>query len=179
MQTACKAAQCSYTGLHAHHPRDCLFYLRDWEPARLQVLLQVHISGSSLSNQGCYWKLVLEKTSAFSFLSGMAWSSTQTLRLELKLVFSFIFLIFFHADSGRRRAQMGPSDSACLSDACCVMEQKEEGGQQTDSPCGVQTQPGQAGLCECVPQFGNVFVALPPLTPDICVLAGSTTGSTW
>ena len=40
-QTACKAAQCRYTGLHAHHPRDCLFYLRDWEPARLQKLLQV------------------------------------------------------------------------------------------------------------------------------------------
>lgn len=28
------------------------------------------------------------------------------------------------------------------------MEQKDEGGQQIDSPCGLQTQPGQAGLCE-------------------------------
>ncbi|KAM4710357.1 E3 ubiquitin-protein ligase RNF31 isoform 2-T3 [Discoglossus pictus] len=26
--------------LHAHHPRDCLFYLRDWEVPRLQRLLQ-------------------------------------------------------------------------------------------------------------------------------------------
>ncbi|XP_005377098.1 PREDICTED: E3 ubiquitin-protein ligase RNF31 isoform X2 [Chinchilla lanigera] len=26
--------------LHAHHPRDCLFYLRDWTAARLQKLLQ-------------------------------------------------------------------------------------------------------------------------------------------
>uniref|UniRef100_H2ZW95 RanBP-type and C3HC4-type zinc finger-containing protein 1 n=1 Tax=Latimeria chalumnae TaxID=7897 RepID=H2ZW95_LATCH len=26
--------------LHAHHPRDCLFYLRDWDVARLQVLLK-------------------------------------------------------------------------------------------------------------------------------------------
>lgn len=43
-QTTCKAAQCSYTGLHAHHPRDCLFYLRDWEPPRLQALLQVPIT---------------------------------------------------------------------------------------------------------------------------------------
>uniref|UniRef100_A0A8C9TGF6 Ring finger protein 31 n=1 Tax=Scleropages formosus TaxID=113540 RepID=A0A8C9TGF6_SCLFO len=32
--------QCSVTGLHAHHPRDCLFYLRDWEPKQLQALLQ-------------------------------------------------------------------------------------------------------------------------------------------
>lgn len=42
-QTACKTPPCSYTGLHAHHPRDCLFYLRDWEPARLQELLKVQI----------------------------------------------------------------------------------------------------------------------------------------
>lgn len=27
--------------LHGHHPRDCLFYLRDWPAARLQKLLQV------------------------------------------------------------------------------------------------------------------------------------------
>lgn len=33
-------------------------------------------------------------------------------------------------------------------DACGVMEQKDEGGQQIDSPCGVQTQPGEAGLCD-------------------------------
>lgn len=38
----CAVNQCTVTGLHAHHPRDCLFYLRDWEPARLQALLQVH-----------------------------------------------------------------------------------------------------------------------------------------
>lgn len=36
----------------------------------------------------------------------------------------------------------------CASDACCVMEQKDEGGVHVDSPCGIQTQPGQAGLCE-------------------------------
>ncbi|KAM8881662.1 E3 ubiquitin-protein ligase RNF31-like [Synchiropus picturatus] len=39
-KTKCKTAACSCGGLHAHHPRDCLFYLRDWEPARLQELLQ-------------------------------------------------------------------------------------------------------------------------------------------
>lgn len=60
----------------------------------------------------------------------------------------------FDVNSGSERAQIDPlgashwSDSTCLSDACCVMEQKDEGGQQIDSPCGVQTQPGQAGLCE-------------------------------
>ncbi|XP_066520072.1 interferon regulatory factor 9 [Hoplias malabaricus] len=36
----CTQAQCTVTGLHAHHPRDCFFYLRDWEPAKLQALLQ-------------------------------------------------------------------------------------------------------------------------------------------
>uniref|UniRef100_A0A3B4AFV4 RING-type domain-containing protein n=1 Tax=Periophthalmus magnuspinnatus TaxID=409849 RepID=A0A3B4AFV4_9GOBI len=36
----CAVDECSVSGLHAHHPRDCLFYLRDWEPSRLQALLQ-------------------------------------------------------------------------------------------------------------------------------------------
>lgn len=31
---------------------------------------------------------------------------------------------------------------------CGVIEQKDEGPRQTDSACGAQTQPGQAGLCE-------------------------------
>ncbi|XP_069367686.1 E3 ubiquitin-protein ligase RNF31 isoform X4 [Paralichthys olivaceus] len=38
--TTCAVDECSVSGLHAHHPRDCLFYLRDWEPSRLQALLQ-------------------------------------------------------------------------------------------------------------------------------------------
>ncbi|XP_042338927.1 E3 ubiquitin-protein ligase RNF31-like, partial [Plectropomus leopardus] len=89
LQTVCKTPQCNYSGLHAHHPRDCLFYLRDWEPTRLQALLQ---------------------------RSGVE----------------------FNTD---------PSDGT-QTDACCVMEQKDEAGQQIDSPCGLQTEPGQAGLCE-------------------------------
>ncbi|XP_026148244.1 E3 ubiquitin-protein ligase RNF31 [Mastacembelus armatus] len=88
-KTGCKTPQCSYTGLHAHHPRDCLFYLRDWEPARLQALLQG---------------------------SGVEFNTEPP--------------------------------NGTQSDACGVMEQKDEGGQQIDSPCGIQTQPGQAGLCE-------------------------------
>ncbi|NXG12493.1 RNF31 ligase, partial [Sakesphorus luctuosus] len=32
--------------LHGHHPRDCLFYLRDWDPPRLQRLLQVGLWGT-------------------------------------------------------------------------------------------------------------------------------------
>uniref|UniRef100_A0A8C6U6T8 RING-type domain-containing protein n=1 Tax=Neogobius melanostomus TaxID=47308 RepID=A0A8C6U6T8_9GOBI len=70
--STCAVDECSVSGLHAHHPRDCLFYLRDWEPARLQALLQV--------------------------------SSASAL--------------------------------------CGVLEQKDEGGQQSDSACGTQTQPG-------------------------------------
>ncbi|XP_061784604.2 E3 ubiquitin-protein ligase RNF31 isoform X2 [Nerophis lumbriciformis] len=38
--TTCAVEECTVSGLHAHHPRDCLFYLRDWEPSRLQALLQ-------------------------------------------------------------------------------------------------------------------------------------------
>ncbi|KAK4879207.1 hypothetical protein RN001_007353 [Aquatica leii] len=33
---------CAKLGLHAHHPRNCLFYLRDKEPNELQQLLKEH-----------------------------------------------------------------------------------------------------------------------------------------
>uniref|UniRef100_A0A4W6FQF1 Ring finger protein 31 n=1 Tax=Lates calcarifer TaxID=8187 RepID=A0A4W6FQF1_LATCA len=81
--------ECSVSGLHAHHPRDCLFYLRDWEPSRLQALLQVH-----------------------------TYTHTQS------------------------------TPQYNTGDWNLVIEQKDEGGQQPDSACGAQTQPGHAGLCE-------------------------------
>lgn len=34
------SADCTTKGLHAHHPRDCLYYLRDWSLTRLHLLLQ-------------------------------------------------------------------------------------------------------------------------------------------
>uniref|UniRef100_A0A3Q3XF07 Uncharacterized protein n=1 Tax=Mola mola TaxID=94237 RepID=A0A3Q3XF07_MOLML len=34
------SARCGTKGLHAHHPRDCLYHLRDWSVARLHLLLQ-------------------------------------------------------------------------------------------------------------------------------------------
>ncbi|XP_065561845.1 E3 ubiquitin-protein ligase lubel-like isoform X1 [Artemia franciscana] len=34
--------RCARLGLHAHHPRNCLFYLRDKEPEDLQKLLKQH-----------------------------------------------------------------------------------------------------------------------------------------
>ncbi|KAG8455389.1 hypothetical protein GDO86_001545 [Hymenochirus boettgeri] len=38
----CTVPSCTVRmSLHAHHPRDCLFYLRDWEVTRLQKLLLV------------------------------------------------------------------------------------------------------------------------------------------
>ncbi len=36
-----KGPSCAKLGLHAHHPRNCLFYLRDKEPQELQKLLKV------------------------------------------------------------------------------------------------------------------------------------------
>ncbi|KAJ8336499.1 hypothetical protein SKAU_G00377190 [Synaphobranchus kaupii] len=95
--TTCTVAQCSVTGLHAHHPRDCLFYLRDWEPPRLQALLQ---------------------------------KSTEV-----------------QLSSEEKKNGVDPPHGT-QAGLCGVMEQKEEGGRQVDSPCGVQTQPGQAGLCD-------------------------------
>ncbi|XP_056913239.1 E3 ubiquitin-protein ligase RNF31 isoform X1 [Takifugu flavidus] len=34
------SAECRTRGLHAHHPRDCLYHLRDWSVSRLHLLLQ-------------------------------------------------------------------------------------------------------------------------------------------
>ena len=36
-----KGPACAKMGLHAHHPRHCLFYLRDKDPVDLQRLLKV------------------------------------------------------------------------------------------------------------------------------------------
>ncbi|KAM6989839.1 uncharacterized protein LKV04_009434 [Tautogolabrus adspersus] len=39
--SACSfSADCGTKGLHAHHPRDCLYHLRDWSVPRLHLLLQ-------------------------------------------------------------------------------------------------------------------------------------------
>ncbi|KAM9439170.1 uncharacterized protein Hap1MRO34_026512 isoform 2-T2 [Clarias gariepinus] len=34
------SAECAAKGLHAHHPRDCLYHLRDWSVTKLRSLLQ-------------------------------------------------------------------------------------------------------------------------------------------
>ncbi|XP_061111564.1 uncharacterized protein si:dkey-181m9.8 isoform X2 [Conger conger] len=36
------SVDCGTKGLHAHHPRDCLYHLRDWSVPRLLLLLQRH-----------------------------------------------------------------------------------------------------------------------------------------
>nr|XP_020465909.1 E3 ubiquitin-protein ligase RNF31-like isoform X4 [Monopterus albus] len=36
------SADCGMKGLHAHHPRDCLYHLRDWSVPRLHLLLQCY-----------------------------------------------------------------------------------------------------------------------------------------
>ncbi|XP_071348871.1 E3 ubiquitin-protein ligase RNF31 isoform X3 [Trachinotus anak] len=36
------SADCGTKGLHAHHPRDCLYHLRDWSVTRLHLLLQYY-----------------------------------------------------------------------------------------------------------------------------------------
>lgn len=39
---------CAKLGLHSHHPRNCLFYLRDKDPKELQTLLTVKFSFCAL-----------------------------------------------------------------------------------------------------------------------------------
>ena len=49
---------CAKLGLHAHHPRNCLFYLRDKEPEDLQRLLRVTIFFSVWDSS----KLIIKQT---------------------------------------------------------------------------------------------------------------------
>ena len=46
---------CAKLGLHAHHPRNCLFYLRDKEPEQLKQLLKV---SAPLAVPPCYGQLL-------------------------------------------------------------------------------------------------------------------------
>ncbi|CAB1325744.1 unnamed protein product [Coregonus sp. 'balchen'] len=49
------SAECGSKGLHAHHPRDCLYYLRDWNVPRLHKLLQLYrvsLAGMVKSKEG-------------------------------------------------------------------------------------------------------------------------------
>ncbi|XP_018534596.1 E3 ubiquitin-protein ligase lubel isoform X3 [Lates calcarifer] len=63
------SADCGTKGLHAHHPRDCLYHLRDWSVTRLHLLLQFYrvspswlepAKGSSPDTSGTGVCLVLE-----------------------------------------------------------------------------------------------------------------------
>ncbi|KAM9844869.1 E3 ubiquitin-protein ligase RNF31 [Aulostomus maculatus] len=41
------SVDCGTKGLHAHHPRDCLYHLRDWSVPRLHLLLQYYRASPS------------------------------------------------------------------------------------------------------------------------------------
>lgn len=57
-----------------------------------------------------------------------------------------------------------------FSGLCGVIEQKDEGGQQPDSACGAQTQPGHAGLCEYDALFSIIYSWLKQLFMRALVL---------
>ena len=84
-------ASCARKGLHAHHPRDCLFYLRDWEPERLQRLLQdngvdYNAGARGLPVQGMQGDIIIRhgiNIGVFVFLVDSLMNSVQ-LTLDLK-----------------------------------------------------------------------------------------------
>uniref|UniRef100_A0A0K8T469 E3 ubiquitin-protein ligase RNF31 n=2 Tax=Lygus hesperus TaxID=30085 RepID=A0A0K8T469_LYGHE len=60
------SANCERLGLHSHHPRNCLFYLRDKDPPILEQLLQEHgvelAKESEPSSSRCKTQLLKETT---------------------------------------------------------------------------------------------------------------------
>lgn len=112
----CAVNQCTVTGLHAHHPRDCLFYLRDWEPARLQALLQVHTRALTQAHTfppthphaqhlcarvgweiSLYISIVLFRIlvwTSFCFLRKRRWTTILKLQQEHRLVCLLVSVLF-------------------------------------------------------------------------------------
>ncbi|XP_039610271.1 E3 ubiquitin-protein ligase lubel-like isoform X2 [Polypterus senegalus] len=81
---------CRSKGLHAHHPRNCFYFLRDWDVKRLQHLLNV---------QHIYTEF------------GSRWYSTRMCRSKLQLSFFYLTAIQYG-----RLEHKGDSPTECLSD---------------------------------------------------------------
>lgn len=70
---------------------------------------------------------------------------------------AFYYSLFIYLFVIERLSSEFASHPAFLSGLCGVIEQKDEGGQQPDTACGAQTQPGHAGLCEYDAFHGSSF----------------------
>ncbi|KAK9728254.1 IBR domain, a half RING-finger domain [Popillia japonica] len=120
------SAYCAKLGLHAHHPRNCLFYLRDKEPVELQKLL---------------------KDNNVKFDDGIPADKEENAAAIPKCKVQ----LQKETPGGLVKFDDGiPADkeeNAAAIPKCKVQLQKETPGGLLDTVCNSEVMPGQAGLC--------------------------------
>ena len=122
LQTCRKYKSCGTKGFHAHHPRDCLFYLRDWPVEKLQKLLRDKEI-----------KFDTEAPEAQVNAARQAAGADQ----EAGAV----------GGAAGEEAKVGGAEGQ-LQLNCRVMLQKEKGTERVDEECGDDCKQGHGGLCE-------------------------------
>ncbi|XP_031570397.1 E3 ubiquitin-protein ligase RNF31-like [Actinia tenebrosa] len=111
--------RCAGRGLHAHHPRDCLFFLRDREPEELKKLLDEHNVQYNTEPP--------QRPAAGAVNHGYQEGEESEVQ-------------------GAAAAAAGGGAAADVG-RCNVMEQRETGNGLQDVECGRETPAGYAGLC--------------------------------
>ena len=120
LQSCRKYKSCTNKGFHAHHPRDCLFYLRDWPVERLQKMLRdkkIEFDTEAPEAQVNAARQVDQEGGA---VGGAA---------------------------GKKKAKLGRAKGELVL-KCRVMLQKEVGTGRVNVECGEECKQGHGGLCE-------------------------------
>lgn len=119
---------CAKLGLHAHHPRNCLFYLRDKEPHELQTLLQVILLKRNTNFNSDKLTLLL--------LEIAKWFIIKIIRNPIVFVILQMNNVTYETEAAEGNAR------------CPVQLQRETPTGLVDTTCGSETPPNYAGLCK-------------------------------
>jgi len=123
LQACRKYKSCAGKGFHAHHPRDCLFYLRDWPVESLQKLL--NDKKVEFDTEAPEAQVNAARQAAGADQGGEAVGGA--------------------AEKEEPKASMAVGQLVLR---CRVMLQKEIGAERVDEECGDDCKQGHGGLCE-------------------------------
>ena len=169
LQQCGKLKSCEKMGLHAHHPRDCLFRLRDFDVEELQRFLRENnvefdVDPPREQVKAARRKMKQDKDGGevdgaedegeyiFEQVSGGVTKRVHTTVLTqrchchcyhspLNILMS---LLVYYVDDG------GGANDAEVKLECTVMLQKEQPEGLIDAECGTLVAKGHAGLCKYV-----------------------------
>ena len=140
LQDCTKYESCRNKGLHAHHPRDCLFYLRDEGVDNLQKLL--NDNNVEFDTEPPEGQVMAEAKKGIQALQGEAVAGMLSNYIALLGVDHCTLLL-----QGEEQPAAAPIAAAPVL-KCRVMLQKEvPDGVPKDEECGDAVESGHAGLC--------------------------------